>query len=35
MTIRDIIIKYSQEISSISDTPRLDVELLLQNVLVM
>lgn len=33
MTIRDIIIKYSQEISSISDTPRLDVELLLQKCL--
>lgn len=33
MTIRDIIIKYSQEIVSISDTPRLDVELLLQKCL--
>lgn len=33
MTIRDIIIKYSQEIYSISDTPRLDVELLLQKCL--
>ena len=33
MTIRDIIIKYSQEIASISDTPRLDVELLLQKCL--
>lgn len=29
MTIRDIIIKYSEELSKISDTPRLDVELLL------
>lgn len=29
MTIRDIIIKYSEELSNISDTPRLDVELLL------
>ncbi len=26
MTIRDIIIKYSQELEKISDTPRLDVE---------
>lgn len=30
MTIRDIIIKYSQELEKISDTPRLDVELFLQ-----
>lgn len=29
MTIKDIIIKYSEELNKISDTPRLDVELLL------
>lgn len=33
MTIREIIIKYSQELNDISDTPRLDVELLLQKAL--
>ncbi len=33
MTIRDIIIKYSEELKEISDTPRLDVEILLQKVL--
>ena len=33
MTIRDIIIKYSQELENISDTPRLDVELFLQKAL--
>ena len=33
MTIRDIIIKYSQELDRISDTPRLDVELFLQKAL--
>ena len=33
MTIRDIIIKYSQELERISDTPRLDVELFLQKAL--
>lgn len=33
MTIRDIIIKYSKELTKISDTPRLDVELLLQKCL--
>ena len=33
MTIRDIIIKYSQELEKISDTPRLDVELFLQKAL--
>ncbi|RDY23628.1 peptide chain release factor N(5)-glutamine methyltransferase [Romboutsia maritimum] len=33
MTIRDIIIKYSNELNDISDTPRLDVELLLQKAL--
>lgn len=33
MTIRDIIIKYSEELIEISDTPRLDVELLLQKAL--
>ena len=33
MTIRDIIIKYSKELEKISDTPRLDVELLLQKAL--
>ncbi|MEG1311692.1 MAG: peptide chain release factor N(5)-glutamine methyltransferase [Romboutsia sp.] len=30
MTIREIIIKYSEELAQMSDTPRLDVELLLQ-----
>ncbi len=34
MTIRDIIIKYSQELEKMGDTPRLDVELFLQNFLV-
>ena len=33
MTIRDIIIKYSQELEKISDTPRLDVEIFLQKAL--
>lgn len=33
MTIRDIIIKYSEELKEISDTPRLDVELILQKSL--
>ena len=33
MTIRDIIIKYSQELENISDTPRLDVEILLEKAL--
>lgn len=33
MTIRDIIIKYSDELKEVSDTPRLDIELLLQKVL--
>lgn len=33
MTIRDIIIKYSNELNDISDTPRLDVELLLKKAL--
>lgn len=33
MTIRDIIIKYSEELKEISDTPRLDVELILQRSL--
>lgn len=30
MTIKDIIIKYSDKLKDISDTPRLDTELLLQ-----
>ncbi|MGO1042425.1 peptide chain release factor N(5)-glutamine methyltransferase [Clostridioides difficile] len=33
MTIKDIIIKYSEEFKDISDTPRLDTELLLQKAL--
>ena len=33
MTIRDIIIKYSKELENISDTPRLDVEILLGKAL--
>lgn len=33
MTIRDIIIKYSEVLKDISDTPRLDVEILLQKAL--
>ncbi|MGL4911996.1 MAG: peptide chain release factor N(5)-glutamine methyltransferase [Romboutsia sp.] len=33
MTIRDIIIKYSEELKEISDTPRLDVEIILQKAL--
>ncbi|MCC0638147.1 MULTISPECIES: peptide chain release factor N(5)-glutamine methyltransferase [unclassified Clostridioides] len=33
MTIKDIIIKYSEEFKGISDTPRLDTELLLQKAL--
>ncbi len=32
MTIKDIIIKYSDILKDISDTPRLDTELLLQNI---
>ena len=33
MTIKEIIIKYSKELENISDTPRLDVELLLKRAL--
>lgn len=33
MKIKDIIIKYSKELEKISDTPRLDIELILQKVL--
>jgi len=33
MTIRDIIIKYSEELKEMSDTPRLDVEMILQKAL--
>lgn len=33
MTIREIIIKYSEELRELSDTPRLDVELLLEKAL--
>lgn len=33
MTIKDIIIRYSKELENISDTPRLDVELLLEKAL--
>ena len=33
MTIRDIIIKYSKELENMSDTPRLDVEILLEKAL--
>lgn len=33
MTIRDIIINYSEKLKDISDTPRLDVELLLEKAL--
>ena len=33
MTIRDIIIKYSEELKKMSDTPRLDVEIILQKAL--
>lgn len=33
MTIREIIIKYSEELKKLSDTPRLDVELLLEKAL--
>ena len=33
MTVRDIIIKYSEELKEISDTPRLDVEIILQKLL--
>ncbi|AXU66246.1 peptide chain release factor N(5)-glutamine methyltransferase [Clostridioides difficile] len=33
MTIKDIIIKYSDKLKDISDTPRLDTELLLQKTL--
>ena len=33
MTIKDIIINYSKKLENISDTPRLDVEILLEKVL--
>ena len=33
MTIRDIIIKYTDEFSKISDSPRLDIEVMLMKVL--
>ncbi|WP_300283074.1 peptide chain release factor N(5)-glutamine methyltransferase [Peptacetobacter sp.] len=33
MTIREIILKFTNELSEISDTPRLDVEVMLMNVL--
>ena len=33
MTIKELIIKYSKELETISSTPRLDVEILLQKVL--
>ena len=33
MTIRDIIITYTEELKQMSDTPRLDVEIILQKVL--
>ena len=33
MTIRDIIINYSKKLEHISDTPRLDVEILLEKAL--
>ncbi|WP_195940800.1 peptide chain release factor N(5)-glutamine methyltransferase [Romboutsia sp. 1001713B170131_170501_G6] len=33
MTIRDILIKYMEELKEISDTPRLDTEIILQKVL--
>ena len=33
MTIKEIIIKYCRELENISDTPRLDVELLLKRAL--
>lgn len=33
MTIRDIIVKYSKQLENLSDTPRLDVEILLQKAL--
>lgn len=33
MTIKDIIIKYTQEFKNISDTPRLDIEILIEQVL--
>ncbi|WP_300280189.1 peptide chain release factor N(5)-glutamine methyltransferase [Peptacetobacter sp.] len=33
MTIREIILKFTNELSDISDTPRLDVEVMLMNVL--
>lgn len=33
MTIKDIIITYSKELEQMSDTPRLDVEMILQKVL--
>ena len=33
MTIREILIKYMEKLSDISDTPRLDTEILLQKAL--
>lgn len=33
MTIREILIKYMEKLSSISDTPKLDIEILLQKAL--
>ena len=33
MTIKEILIKYSNELENISDTPRLDVEMLLKKAL--
>lgn len=33
MTIRDVIVKYSKQLEELSDTPRLDVEILLQKAL--
>ncbi len=33
MTIRDIIIKYTDEFSEISDSPRLDIEVMLMKAL--
>ena len=33
MTIKEILIKYSNDLENISDTPRLDVEMLLKKAL--
>ena len=33
MTIKEILIQYSKELENISDTPRLDVEMLLKKAL--